>query len=48
MAHLEISQKLGAGLDRRYQQMIPRPGTGDVQEVTFGIVDILQIRIVSD
>ncbi len=28
--------------------MIPRPGTGHIQELTFGIVDVFQIRIVSD
>jgi hypothetical protein len=28
--------------------VIPRPGAGDVQEVTFGFVDLLEVRIVTD
>jgi hypothetical protein len=44
----EVVQKFGSGLDTRNQQMIPSAGAGDVEQVTLGIIDLLQVRIVAD
>jgi hypothetical protein len=44
----EVVQEFGHGPDARNQQMIPGTGTGDIEQVTLGIVDLLQISIITD
>ena len=44
----DIVQELGNRLDASDQQMIPSAGARDVQQVPFGVVDFLQVRIVAD
>ena len=45
-SHLQIIQELRCRVDARHQQMIPRPGAGDIQQVAFRVIDLFQIRIV--
>ena len=42
------SRNSDAGFDARHQQMIPRAGAGDVEQVALGVVDFLQIGVVAD
>jgi len=30
------------------QQVIPRPGASDVQQVSFGVIDLVEVRVVCD
>jgi hypothetical protein len=44
----EVVQEFGYGGDTDYQQMIPGAGTGDIEQVTLGVIDLLQISVVAD
>src|SRR5674476_205026 len=44
----EIIQKLRCRCDSSHQQMVPRPRAGDVEQVAFGVVNLLQVSIVTD
>ncbi len=43
----QIIQKLGCGLDGRYAQMVTGSCAGDVEQVAFGVMDFLQVRVVA-
>jgi hypothetical protein len=45
-SHPQIIQELRCRVDARHEQVIPRPGARDVQQVTFRVVDLFQIRVV--
>ena len=44
----QIIQKLRCGRDTGDEQMIPRTGARDVEQVAFGVVDLFQIGVVGD
>ena len=44
----QIIKKFGCRLNARNQQMVSRTRAGNVKKVSFSIVDILQIGIVTD
>jgi hypothetical protein len=44
----EIVQKLGYRGDPANQQMIAGTGTGDVEQVPFGVIDFLQVCVITD
>jgi hypothetical protein len=43
----EVIQELRHGGDAGHEQMISRPSAGDVEQVTFGVIDLLQIGVVA-
>jgi hypothetical protein len=45
-SHPQIIKELRWRVDARHEQMTPRTGVGDVQQVPFGIIDLFQVRIV--
>ena len=42
----QIIQELRCRVDAWHQQLIPRPGAGDIQQVPFGVVNLFQVRVV--
>jgi hypothetical protein len=44
----EIVEELGARCDTRNQKMIPGTRTGDIQQVTLGLVDLLEVGWIGD
>ena len=47
-SHLKVIQELGRRGDSRYHQVVPGTGAGDVEQVSLRVVDLLEIRIISD
>jgi hypothetical protein len=45
---LDVVYEFGYRLDAGNQQMIPRAGAGDVEQVALGVIDLLQISVVTD
>ena len=45
-SHPQIIEKFRCRFDARDQQMIPRAGARNVEQVAFGVVDFFQIRVV--
>lgn len=45
---MEIVQELGRWGDTCHQQVVARPGAGDVEEVPLGRVDLLQVGVIPD
>jgi hypothetical protein len=48
IAFYEVVQEFRCGGNARDQQMIPCAGAGDVEKMTLGVVDLLQIGILAD
>jgi hypothetical protein len=46
--HLEIFDEFRRQINASRQQPVTRTRTGDVQQISFGIVHFLKIRIVAD
>jgi len=46
--HPHVFKKLRPRGQTRHQQMIPRAGAGNVQQVAFGVIDLLQVGVVTD
>jgi hypothetical protein len=44
----QIIKKFGRGFDACHQQMVPRTRAGNIEKMSLGIVDILQIGVVTD
>jgi hypothetical protein len=44
----QIIKKFGCRFNARNQQMVSRAGAGNVQKMSFSIVDISQIRVITD
>jgi hypothetical protein len=43
----QIVEKLGRRLDAGDEQMIPRSGAGDIEQVALGVVDFLQVGVIA-
>jgi hypothetical protein len=43
-----VIEKLGGGLDTRYQQMIPRSRAGDIEQMPLPVIHLLQIGVLAD
>jgi hypothetical protein len=48
VALYEVVQKFGYRGDTTDQQMIPSAGTGHVEQVPLGVVDFLQVGVITD
>jgi hypothetical protein len=48
MLHPQIVEKFGRRFDASDQQVVSCAGASDIEQVAFGIVDLLQIGIVAD
>jgi hypothetical protein len=48
VALYEVVQKFGYWGDTADQQMIPSAGTGHVEQVPLGVVDFLQVGVITD
>lgn len=44
----EVIQEFRHGSDPSYEQMVSGTGAGDVEQMALGVIDLLQIRIVTD
>jgi hypothetical protein len=44
----EVSDELRHGLDTRHQKVIPSTRACDIKQVSLGVVDLLQIGIITD
>jgi hypothetical protein len=43
----EVVDELRYGNDAGHQKVIPSPCAGDIEQVTFRVVDLLEVRVVS-
>lgn len=43
----EIVQKLGRRCDTGNQQTVPSAGAGDIEQMPFGVIDLLQVSVVA-
>jgi hypothetical protein len=48
VALYEVIQKFGYRGDTAHQQMIPSAGTGHVEQVPLGVIDFLQVSVITD
>jgi hypothetical protein len=48
IAFREVIQEFGRGHDTGNQQMIAGACTGDIEQVTLGVIDLLQISVVTN
>lgn len=45
-SYLQIIKKFRCRIDPRYEEMVSRPGAGNIEQVTLGVVDLFQIGVV--
>jgi len=43
-----VIQELRCRFDARYQQVIPRTGAGNVEQMTLGVIDFFQVCIITN